>query len=81
MDGLHQTAIMLAKAELDYVKAASRLAAFAAARAAAKAARNAAIVAAISENPERTNVEIAAHFGVSEGTIRIVRSRHAAATT
>lgn len=73
MTDLDPTAQALGRAEAEYSKARARLAALKSARVAARAVHRAAIIAAVTSNPEASHVEVAARFGVTEGTIRGIR--------
>lgn len=73
MNELHPTAIELAKIEADYVKTIAKLNAIKTTRRACKRAHKAAIIEAITGTPDATHVDLAARFGVTEGTIRQIR--------
>lgn len=78
MNELHPTATDLAKAEAEYVRAVARLAALRDTRRTRKAEHRAALIEAIKDSPDVTHVDIAARFGVTEGTIRNLRRELAA---
>lgn len=75
MTDLHPTAVDLAKIETEYTKLTARLAALKAARRDKKRELRAAIIEAAA-NPDATHVDLAARFGVTEGTIRYIRNGH-----
>lgn len=73
MTELHQTAIDLARINADYDKTFARLARIKALRRTRRIEHRSAIVAALTAEPTTTNVDLAARFAVTEGTIRNVR--------
>jgi hypothetical protein len=72
MTALDQTAIDRARAEADYAMALAALSRLKTARTASRAAHRSAIEAEIAEG-NATNVDLAARFAVTEGTIRNIR--------
>jgi hypothetical protein len=73
MTELDPTAIDLAKIETDYDKALARLATIKAMRRIKRRDHKDAIAAALTAEPTTTNVNLAARFAVTEGTIRNIR--------
>lgn len=72
---LHPTAEALTRAETTYRRAVGAAARAKKARDAAREARDAAILDAIAEDPTVTNTDLAAEFGVVEGTVRAIRRK------
>lgn len=73
MSELHPIAVELAKIETNYAKTVALLAALKATRRDKKRDLKAAMTKAINDNPNATHVDLAAPFGVTEGTIRHLR--------
>jgi hypothetical protein len=73
MTALHPAAVALAKAEDDYADALAQLATLKALRRAKRAKHREEITKALIDDPTVTNVDLAARFGVTEGTIRNIR--------
>jgi hypothetical protein len=73
MTTLHPTAVALAKVEADYRDILAELATTKAIRRSLRARHRKAIIKAIADNPDATNVDLAARFGVTEGTVRNAR--------
>jgi hypothetical protein len=73
MTELDPTAIDLARIEADYDKALARLAMIKAMRRMKRRDHKAAIAAVLTAEPTATNVDLAARFAVTEGTIRNIR--------
>lgn len=73
MTELDPIAIELAKIEASYDKASARLAMIKATRRMKRRERNDAIAATLTYEPTATNVDVAARFAVTEGTIRNIR--------
>ena len=74
MTSLHPTAVALAKAEDDYADALAKLATLKAIRRVKRTKHREAITKVLTEDPTVTNVDLAARFAVTEGTIRNIRS-------
>lgn len=72
---LHPTAEALTRAEIAYRRAVGAAARTKKARDDARAARDAAILAAVAKDPTATNTDLAAEFGVVEGTVRSIRRK------
>jgi hypothetical protein len=73
MTELDPTAIDIAKIEADYDKALARLATIKAMRRIKRRDHKDAIAAALTAEPTATNVDLAARFAVTEGTVRKIR--------
>lgn len=74
---LHPAAEALARAERAYQRDLARTARSKAARDQARRDRDDAILAAIDADPERSTTEIAARFGIVEGTVRAIKKKAA----
>lgn len=73
MSNLDPTALVLADVEADYDEALAELARIKVMRRLKRRAHRDAIVTALTNAPTVTNVDLAARFAVTEGTIRNIR--------